>query len=367
MKICTVVGARPQFVKAGPLSRALRERHTEVLIHTGQHYDRAMSDVFFEELGIPTPEYHLGIGGGSHGAQTGAMLAKIEEVLLAEKPDAMLVYGDTNSTLAGALAAAKLHIPVAHVEAGLRSYDRRMPEEVNRVLADQMSEWLFVPSEGAVENLRKEGITKGVEVVGDVMIDALRINTPRALGSSKIRATLGLEGTPYFLATVHRPSNSDDRENLQAIFDAFRAIEKTIVFSVHPRTRGNLAKLEVQIPPNVRLVEPLGYLDMLAAVKGASGVLTDSGGLQKEAYYLQVPCITLRETTEWVETVDSGWNVLTGPDTKAIVAAVRKFETRPASHPELFGDGHAAERIVSHLEKCLSAGISNNGPSRRTS
>lgn len=367
MKICTVVGARPQFVKAAPLSRALRERNTEILIHTGQHYDHAMSDVFFEELGIPTPEHHLGIGGGSHGAQTGAMLAKIEDVLLAERPDAVLVYGDTNSTLAGALAAVKLHIPVAHVEAGLRSYDRRMPEEVNRVLADSISEWLFVPSEGSVENLRKEGVTKGVVVVGDVMIDALRINTPRALVTSKVRATLGLDGAPYYLATIHRPSNSDVRENLVSIFDAFKAIEKKVVFPVHPRTRANLARMNVQAPTNVQLVEPLGYLDMLAAVKGASGVMTDSGGLQKEAYYLQVPCITLRETTEWVETVDSGWNVLTGPDTAAIVAAVRKFETRPASHPELFGDGHAAERIVSHLEKCLSAGISNFGPIRRTS
>lgn len=355
MKVCTVVGARPQFVKAAALSRVLRRRHTEILVHTGQHHDREMSEVFFEELGIPHPERSLHIAGGSHGAQTGAMLAAVEAVLMEERPDVVVVFGDTNSTLAGALAAVKLSIPVAHIEAGLRSFDRRMPEEVNRVLTDAIATFLYVPSATAVENLAREGILKHVSMVGDVMIDSLRENAVRARAVSQIRQRLELEEGRYLVATIHRPSNSDHAANLASIFEAFRIIDQPVVLPLHPRTRKNLNEAGLPVPPNVRLVDPLGYLDMLALVAAARGVLTDSGGLQKEAYFLRVPCVTLRTSTEWVETVQTGWNTLTGPDTAAIVAAADRLAARPAHHPALFGDGHAAERIVEDLERNLVA------------
>jgi len=347
MKIASVVGARPQFIKCAPVSRELRKEHEEVLIHTGQHYDHGMSEVFFEELAIPQPDYNLGIGSGTHGRQTGAMLGAIEDVLLKERPDRVLVYGDTNSTLAGALAAAKLHIPVAHIEAGLRSFDRTMPEEVNRVVTDHVSDLLFCPTETAVRNLANEGITIGVHLVGDVMLDAMNYNRAVAEEHSRVLEEVGVRPGEYLVVTVHRPSNTDDRENMAAILGALGEAGRPVVFPIHPRTRKCLAGygLLADIPENVRVVEPLGYLDMIRLMAHAEKILTDSGGVQKEAYLLGVPCITLRENTEWVETVEAGWNVLVGADRERIVEAIWEFELG-GSQKELFGTVGASGRIV---------------------
>ncbi len=324
MKVATIVGARPQFIKAAPVSRALRQQHTEVLIHTGQHYDDAMSAVFFRELEIPAPDVNLGIGSGPHGQQTGAMLAGIEEVLLAEQPDWALVYGDTNSTLAGALAAAKLHIPLAHVEAGLRSFNRRMPEEINRVLTDHVSTLLFCPTQTAVNNLAAEGIAQGVHLVGDVMHEALLWAAERARTRSTILVRLGLQEKVYLLATVHRAENTDDPARLRAILDAFAALDEPIVFPVHPRTQARIEALGLKSKfRNLKSIAPVGYLDMVQLEQSARMILTDSGGIQKEAYWLGVPCVTLRDETEWVETVEAGWNVLVGAEMEQIVMAVK--------------------------------------------
>ena len=342
MKVLSVVGARPQFVKCAPVSRELRRVHEEVLVHTGQHYDYLLSEVFFRDLGIPAPDYHLEIGSGSHGVQTGRMLAAIEEVIGKEEPDIVLVYGDTNSTLAGALAAAKMHVPVAHVEAGLRSFDRRMPEEVNRVLTDHGSDILFCPTATAVANLAAEGITRGVHLTGDVMVDALQEN----LALAKERATVDLPATGYFLATVHRASNTDDPVALRAIMAAFALLEAPVIFPAHPRTRKKFAEYGIAPAANVSVVEPLPYFDMLAALAGARAVLTDSGGVQKEAYILEVPCVTLRENTEWVETLEDGWNVLVGADADRIVLAAGKANGAHRRHDARFGDGHAAARMA---------------------
>jgi UDP-N-acetylglucosamine 2-epimerase len=345
-KVVTVVGARPQFVKAAPVSRKLRQRTKEVLIHTGQHYDDNMSAIFFRELGIPEPDYHLGVGSGLHGAQTGEMLARIESTLLVERPDWVLIYGDTNSTLAAALAAAKLRIPVAHVEAGLRSFNRVMPEEVNRVVADHLSDLLFCPSQFAVEQLAVEGITRGAHLVGDVMADALLDAVARAQDQSTVLSRFGLSPGHYLLVTVHRAENTDDPARLRSIFAALEAVGESIVFPAHPRTRAAVQRLEdLHWPKHVRLIEPLGYLDMVRLARSARMILTDSGGLQKEAYWLGVPCITLRDETEWVETVQSGWNVLTGAETQPIMRAVREFQP-PQERPELYGDGQAAGRVA---------------------
>ncbi|MFA5295994.1 MAG: UDP-N-acetylglucosamine 2-epimerase (non-hydrolyzing) [Methanoregulaceae archaeon] len=347
MKIVSIVGARPQFVKCAPLSRELRKKHTEVLIHTGQHYDPDMSDVFFSELGIPEPDYHLGVGSGPHGKQTGEILFRVEEVLLGEEPDLVVVYGDTNSTLGGALAAAKIHIPVAHVEAGLRSFDRTMPEEINRVVTDHLSDLLFCPTMTAVENLEREGITRGVHLAGDVMVDALVYNRQLAMEQSTILDRLGLTPGSYLVMTVHRPSNTDSREHLQAILRAVDRSGKTVVFPVHPRTDRYLQEygLREGMPGQVICTEPLGYLDMLRLMADAGKILTDSGGVQKESYILTVPCITLRENTEWVETVEDGWNVLTGADEEKILAAIRNFSPSGPQR-EAFGPPGACERIA---------------------
>ncbi|HIJ05921.1 MAG: UDP-N-acetylglucosamine 2-epimerase [Methanomicrobiales archaeon 53_19] len=353
MKIATIVGARPQFIKCAPVSQAIRQRHEEILIHTGQHYDPGMSGAFFEELSIPEPDYNLSIGSGSQGVQTGRMLASIEEVLLAEEPEMVLVYGDTNSTLAGALAAAKLHIPVAHVEAGLRSFDRSMPEEINRVLTDHISALLFCPTGTAVANLAAEGITQGVHLVGDVMVDALRQNLPRAEVSSTILSDLGVEAGEYYLATVHRASNTDQEANLRGIMQAFSELDSPVIYPAHPRTKKYLAAYGVVPGAHVRIIDPLPYLDMLALMGAARAVLTDSGGVQKEAYILKVPCVTLRENTEWVETVQDGWNVLVGSDTRKILDAVRSCVRGGRPHSERFGDGRAAGRIMALLSEYL--------------
>lgn len=348
LKIVTIVGARPQFIKAAAVSRVLRRRHHEVLVHTGQHYDRNMSAVFFDELGIPPPDVNLAVGSAGHGAQTGAMLAKIEEVLLAEQPDWMLVYGDTNSTLAGALAAAKLQIRVAHVEAGLRSFNRAMPEEVNRVLTDHISDLLLCPGMTAIDNLAREGITQGVVLVGDVMADALRLAVERA--DDAILDIFGIQAGAYGLATIHRAENTDDPARLRAILGGLAALEMPIIFPVHPRTRRVIAALDYAPPAQLRLVEPVGYLQMIALMRGARAVFTDSGGVQKEAYWLGTPCITLRDETEWVETVAQGWNTLVGADPARIVAAAHR--ARPNTpRTTLYGDGHAAEQCVAAIER----------------
>lgn len=361
MKIAFVVGARPQFIKVAMLSPLIRQRHTEVLIHTGQHYDDRMSGVFFRELGIPQPEYNLEVGSGGHGEQTGLMLARLEPILLAERPDLILIDGDTNSTIVGALAGAKLHIPVAHVEAGLRSFDRRMPEEINRVVADQLSEYLFCPTETAVAHLHREGIGASPGVpqhiynTGDVMYDAVLHYA--AMAEQQAAALFSrLEVTPgsYRLATVHRAANTDDLARLQAITRAFAAIAAAdcpLIFPVHPRTHKVLAELDLPTNPHLKLIEPVTYLEMLALERGAQQILTDSGGVQREAYFLAVPCITLREETEWVETVANGWSRLVGADTGQIVTAAHSFQPPSGNPPPVFGDGHASEKIVNILEQ----------------
>lgn len=349
MKILTVVGARPQFVKAAAVSRILRKEHTEVLVHTGQHYDERMSEVFFRELGIPEPDYNLEVGSAGHSVQTGEMLIRMEPIFEKEKPDWVLVYGDTNSTLAGALVASKLHIPVAHVEAGLRSFNREMPEEINRVLTDHVSQLLFCPAQKAVENLKLEGVTSGVHVVGDVMYDAVLRHSDAAEKKSSILKLLALKPKQYLLATVHRASNVDDTEKLLNILETFAMLGETVVFPVHPRTRKAIEAAGFSIGENVKLVEPVGYLDMLWLEKNARMILTDSGGVQKEAYWFATPCATLREETEWVETVESGWNVVVGIERERILNTVRNFSV-PDSRPNLFGDGDASQKIVRLLE-----------------
>lgn len=346
MKVASIVGARPQFIKVAPISHILRQYHTEILVHTGQHYDDSMSAVFFKDLDIPQPDYNLGVGSGSHGVQTGEMLTRIEQVLVVEKPDWALVYGDTNSTLAGALAAAKLHIKVAHVEAGLRSFNRWMPEEINRVVADHVSDLLLCPSQTAVDNLKDEGIVRGVHLVGDVMADALAFAAECAKDCSDVLARLGLTERGYLLVTVHRAENTDDETRLRNIMAAFNEIKEQIVFPIHPRTRSRIDMFNLKSKiRNLQLVEPVGYLDMVRLEQSARIILTDSGGIQKEAHWLGVPCITLRDETEWVETVQAGWNALVGADTTQIVQTVRSF-TPPEVRPTLYGDGQAAGRIV---------------------
>jgi len=355
MKIATVVGARPQFIKMAPVSRELKKAGIdEVIIHTGQHYDYEMNRIFFEQLNIPEPDYYLGVGSGSHGHQTGEMLKRIEEVLMKEEPDLVLVYGDTNSTLAGALAAVKLYIRVAHVEAGLRSFDKRMPEEVNRVLTDHVSDYLFAPTETAVKNLYNEGIKDRVYLTGDVMYDALLYNIKIARKNSKILDELGLKPKEYLLATVHRAENTDNRENLENIIEAFIESQELIVFPAHPRTQKYLKAYrlmeKIEKATNIILIPPVGYLDMLVLEENARKILTDSGGVQKEAYFLKVLCITLRERTEWVETVEDGWNVLVGADKSKILNAIRNFEPMGKTYSYKFGDGKASKKITKILE-----------------
>lgn len=355
MKIVSVVGARPQFIKASPLSREIRRHHEEILLHTGQHYDAGMSDVFFTDLGIPAPDYHLGIGSGTHAAQTGAMLPAIEAVLEKEEPQAVLVYGDTNSTLAGALAAVKLQIPVAHIEAGLRSFNRAMPEEINRVVTDHLSTWLFAPSATSRDQLAQEGIRSGVYVVGDIMYDALLMHRDRAEERSTVLDRLQLTPKSYYLATIHRADNTDHKQNLARLFDALNRLPKPVVLPLHPRTFRKLEEYNLRPGRNVRCIDPLGYLDMLKIQRGAACILTDSGGVQKEAYYLEVPCVTLRSETEWVETVTAGWNCICGTDPDRIVQAVKQMEGCTVSHPELYGKGDAARHIVDALNMEIGA------------
>jgi UDP-N-acetylglucosamine 2-epimerase len=346
--VLTIVGARPQFVKAAVVSGPLRAHHTEILLHTGQHYDDAMSDRFFRDLNLPRPDYMLGVGSGSHGAQTAQMLVGIEQAIELEHPDCVLIYGDTNSTLAGALAAAKLHVPVAHVEAGLRSYNREMPEEINRIVADRLSDLLFCPSQVSAQNLAKEGITCGVHVVGDVMADALRcFGSGDGVANASLKK-LNIEPRQYYLATVHRAQNTDNPQLLGAIIDALGSLDAPVVLPAHPRLRESLKRQEIAPGTNVRVVDPVGYVEMIALERQARAILTDSGGVQKEAYWLGVPCVTMRDETEWVETVEAGWNVLTGADSSKIIDAVRRLNP-PAVRPPLYGEGGAALAIANRL------------------
>jgi UDP-N-acetylglucosamine 2-epimerase (non-hydrolysing) len=358
MKVVSIVGARPQFIKAAAVSRHLRSVATEVVVHTGQHYDHEMSAVFFHELAMPQPDYNLHVGSGPHGWQTGQMLIEIEKVLQQENPEWVLVYGDTNSTLAGALAAVKLHIRLAHVEAGLRSYNRQMPEEHNRVLSDHAADLLLCPTQTAVDNLALEGIRSGVYLVGDVMYDAVLHNAALARERSRILQALHLTPGTYALATVHRPQNTDDPQRLRELLVTFSELEMPVLLPVHPRTAERLAHLKLAgtLPQssNLRLTEPVGYLDMLVLEQHARLILTDSGGVQKEAYFFAVPCLTLREETEWVETVDAGWNRLVGTDRSAIIQAVRDFHPAGAP-PALFGNGRAAEQVVAVLKVASAA------------
>lgn len=369
MHIMTVVGARPQFIKAAVLSRLIRSdeyrgRMRETLVHTGQHYDENMSEVFFREMDIPRPDHNLAVGSGSHGAMTGAMLAGIERLILEEKPDLVLVYGDTNSTLAGALAAAKLHVPVAHVEAGLRSYMMAMPEEQNRRLTDQLSSWLFCPTQTAARNLAKEGIedadlepptpdAKAVKVVGDVMLDASLYYRRQARESEPGFS----ESLPeaFTLLTIHRAENTDDPKRLAGIVRAVNALgDRRFIFPAHPRTRKILGASGLEFGPHVSLIDPVGYRQMLILEDRCSLVLTDSGGVQKEAYFFGKPCVTLRDATEWVELVDAGWNVLAGAEATAIVAAVKAAAT-PGDRPELYGRGDAGRHMLDALAAAHAA------------
>jgi UDP-N-acetylglucosamine 2-epimerase (non-hydrolysing)/UDP-GlcNAc3NAcA epimerase len=353
VRIVTVIGNRPQFVKAAAVSRPLRERHREVLVHTGQHYDDELSTVFVTELGVPRPDLELGLGTGTNAEQTGRMLGALGPLLADERPDAVLVYGDTNSTLAGGLAAAQAGIPVAHVEAGMRSFDRRMPEELNRVLVDGLSALLLCPSETAVANLERESAHGTIELVGDVMVDVALLFQPRAR-ERPLPVTVP-EG--FVLATAHRAGNVDDPARLAALVDLLCAVPAAVVLPLHPRTRARLAAagLLERVERELVVTPPLGYLDFTALLVRSRAVLTDSGGVQKEAYLARVPCVTMRDTTEWVETVDAGWNTLVDLDAESALAALEREP--PAAHPPLYGDGRAAGRVVAALEGLVPAAV----------
>lgn len=349
MKIISIVGARPEFIQAKPVSQAIRRRHREILVHTGQHYDFQMSQAFFEELDLPKPDYNLGVGSASHGRQTAEMLVRIENVLVAERPDLVIVRGDTNSTLAGALAAAKLHIPSAHIEAGERSFDRRMPEEINRLLADRIADLHFCASQTAVRNLAEEGIRERVYWVGDVMLDVMLSYRDIARNRSEILRKLGLKPKQYALVTVHRAGTTDNPQQLGLIIRALNQVPETIVFPVHPRTQKALREIGATFGKHIQAIDPVGYLDMVQLEENARIIATDSGGVQREAYFLQVPCLTLRDRTEWTETVATGWNHLVGVEPERILNAWFNLEV-PEKYPAIFGDGTAGERIARILD-----------------
>jgi UDP-GlcNAc3NAcA epimerase len=361
MKLVTIVGARPQFVKAATVSRAIAKYNKdtdntkchieELIIHTGQHYDTNMSDVFFEQMEISKPDYNLGIGGGMHGLMTGRQLEKIEEVLLKEKPDCVLVYGDTNSTLAGALAAIKLHISVAHVEAGLRSYNRRMPEEVNRVLTDHISTYLFSPTENALNNLLSEGIPReNIFVVGDVMYDASLFYKSRAVKPIWLD-DLPVQDGNYLLCTIHRAENTDEPEKIRSIFSGLEKFGFPVILPLHPRTKKLLKGRDVFVPKNIHIVEPVGYLEMVWLESHCKMVATDSGGVQKEAYFHGKPCVVLREETEWVELVEAGANLIAGSDSDLIFKSLKKLVSNYSDFAPLYGSGNSAEQIVDFVRK----------------
>ena len=351
MKIMTIVGARPQFIKAAVVSRAFEEHRPdvqEIIVHTGQHYDANMSDVFFDELEIPRPDYNLGIGGGTHGQNTGRMMEKLEGLMMDVQPDWVLVYGDTDSTLAGALAASKLHIPVAHVEAGLRSFNRRMPEEINRVLTDHIADILFAPTETGRTNLLNEGIAEGkIKLVGDVMYDASLFYKAKAR-KPKLPVEMDIQGGDFVLCTIHRAENTDDPQRLKDIFQGVGASEEQVILPMHPRTKAKVGDFGIGIPENVRVIDPVGYLEMVWLEANCRCVATDSGGVQKEAYFFEKPCITMRNETEWVELVEAGWNVLVGANSEKIVTAVHNCAKSNVIEL-LYGKGDAGQEIVDAL------------------
>ena len=350
MKILTVIGARPQFIKAAALSKALAGCHEEIIVHTGQHYDENMSQIFFDELNIPRPKYNLEIGSGSHGVQTGKMLIAFEEVCEKENPDLVLVYGDTNSTLAGALCASKRLIPVAHVEAGLRSFNMAMPEEQNRILTDHLSKYLFVPTITAEDNLRNEGIVKGVYNTGDIMFDAVKLFGDIAEKKTNIMDQLGINSNEYILSTIHRAENTNDVNRLKNIITALNESGKKIVLPLHPRTKKFIETYGLTLSENIMVTQPLGYLEMLMLEKNACKIVTDSGGVQKEAYFAGKPCITMRDETEWVETVKVGWNTIVGSNKDKIIDAILNFEPK-GNQENLFGEGNTAQLIIKYLEE----------------
>jgi UDP-N-acetylglucosamine 2-epimerase len=351
VKIVTVIGNRPQFVKAAAVSRLLREAHDEVIVHTGQHHDDELSAIFFEELQVPRPEHQLNVAGGSNTEQTARMLAAIGPLLAREAPDVVLVYGDTNSTVAGGLAAAQAQIPVVHVEAGMRSFDRRMPEELNRVLTDHLSDLLLVPSETALRNLEREAVAGEVVLVGDVMVDVSMMFQPRAQAETRPLRDAGVVPGEFVLCTAHRAGNVDDPARLRRLVDIILGVEEPLVLPLHPRTGARLDAAgwldELAAAEHVRLAPPLGYMAFTCLLTNARRVLTDSGGVQKEAYFAGVPCVTLRDTTEWVETIETGWNVLVDLDRTTALTALHAEP--PADRPQLYGDGHAGERVVAAI------------------
>lgn len=349
MKIITVIGARPQFIKAAAVSNKLRENHKEILIHTGQHYDENMSKIFFDELNIPHPDYNLSVGSGGHGKQTGEMMSKLEEIYEKEKPDMVLVYGDTNSTLAGALVASKMLIPVVHIEAGLRSFNKAMPEEQNRILTDHISSKLFAPTETAIRNLKNEGMVDNVYNVGDVMFDAVIHFREVAKKNSTIIKRLNLKDKEFILTTIHRAENTNDISRLKNIIEALNASGKTIVLPLHPRTKKYMEDYNLKFNDNIIVIDPIGYLDMLALESNCVKVVTDSGGVQKEAFFMKKPCITMRDETEWVETVENDWNRIVGTDKEKILDAIVSFvPSKPQI--DIFGDGKSSEKICSIIE-----------------
>lgn len=356
MKILTVVGARPEFIQIAPVDREIRARHQQILVHTGQHYDAEMSQVFFQELNIHAPEINLEVGSGSHAVQTGTMMVKLEELMLQEKPDFVIAISDTNSTVATAMAAAKLNLPLAHIEAGLRSYDRTMPEEINRIITDHISDVLFSPTQVAVDNLKREGITTGVFNVGDVRMDTIdAVLEPARSRLPALQPMIGLApGQPFALATIHRAGNTDREERLRGIVQVFSLVDMPVVLPVHPRLAKMMQTYNLTFSDNVRAINPIGFLDTIALLDACRFILTDSGGLQKEAYMLRKPAITIRETTEWTETVTSGWNRLCEPEPEAFQAAVAAAcGPLPAEHPDFYGTYGVSRRIVDVLESIL--------------
>jgi UDP-GlcNAc3NAcA epimerase len=352
-KIISVIGARPQFIKLAPLSQKIRQHYKEIIVHTGQHYDMNMSRQFFDELNIPSPAYNLGIGSYSQGRQTGKMLEAIEKVCRNEKPSAVIVFGDTNSTLAGALAAVKLHIPVVHIEAGLRSYNRIMPEEINRVMTDHCSDYLFAPTLTAMNNLKKEGLQDKSFLTGDIMVDFLLSNIQKAEKKSSILDELNVRPKQYYFLTLHRPYNVDDLVVLRGIFKAISDLNKMVVFPCHPRTKKMIKKYRLRLSENVKLIEPLGYLETICLEKNSAKIITDSGGIQKEAYILKIPCITLRPETEWVETVKAGWNILVDPSSSNFSKTIETFvPSKPQK--KIFGE-KVVDKMLDIIDSVMSS------------